>query len=86
MTTFPDSGPGTNGVFVSLRDIYREQREHSRVLGEVQGDMADVKDDVAELRTDVNAMKSRQLPAWFTAILGGVAVTVLGALAAVWIK
>ena len=84
MTTVPDSEPG--GVFVSLRDIYREQRAHSRVLGGVQRDMADVKEDVAELRTDVNAMKSRQLPAWFTAILGGAAVAVLGAIATVWIK
>jgi len=86
VTTIPDSGPGSNGVFVSLWDIYQEQRAHGRALAEVQGDMTDVKDDVSELRSDVNAMKSRQLPAWFTAILGGVAVTVLGAVAAVWIK
>ena len=85
MTTVPDSGPN-NGVFVSLWDIYQEQRAHGRALAEVQGDMTDVKDDVSELRTDMNALKSRQLPAWLTAILGGAAVTVLGALAAVWIK
>jgi len=88
MTTFPSDRPTTptEGVFISLLDIYREQRSHSQALSDVQRDVTEVKDDVTELKKDVESIQSRQLPGWATAILGGISVALVAALAGVLIK
>jgi hypothetical protein len=95
MTTFPSDRPTTptEGVFISLLDIYREQRAHSQALSDVQrdvtgvkDDVTEVKDDVTELKKDVESIRSRQLPGWATALLGGIAMALVAAWAGVLIK